>query len=173
MPIEMSSWREPLDATRYSALLVEDDPQLQRAMGRELARLGFRVLVAGHYDAAVVHLAAGEPRIACIDVGLPSKSGYDLCAHIRDSLGLAGLQIIMTSDYGTAEDKAFAEEAGANAFLGKPFSMAQLTQCVASLSKVSRRSVTLAAERHAVAWQACADRQFSNRGLELAGIIAA
>jgi two-component system OmpR family response regulator len=173
MPIEMSSWRKPLDAMRRSALLVEDDPRLQRAMSIELARMDFRVLTAGHYDAAVHQLAMREHYLACIDVGLPNKSGYELCEHIRGSLGLSGLRIIMTSEYGSPQDKSYAEDAGGNAFLRKPFSMLQFTQCVESLSDVSRWSVPLVSELQAVGWKPSSARYFASRRLELAGILAA
>jgi DNA-binding NtrC family response regulator len=51
----------------------------------------------------------------------PSKSGYELCEHIRGSLALVELPILMTSEYASPEDLAYAEGAGANAFLDKPF----------------------------------------------------
>jgi two-component system OmpR family response regulator len=172
MPIEMSSWGKPSDATRRTALIVEDDSKQQRAMSRELARMDFQVLVAGHYDAAVHLLAAREPDIACIDVGLPNKSGYELCEHIRGSLGLAG-RILMTNEYGSPQDKAYAEDAGGNVFLHKPFSMAQFTRCVESLSGVSRCNVSLVSELQVIDWKPNSARYFATRRLELAGILAA
>ncbi len=140
MLIEISSRKRPLDASRRTALIVEDDPRLQRAMSRELAGMDFRVLSASHYDGAVRHLAQLEPHLVCIDVGLPNKSGYELCEHIRGPLGLARLPILMMSDYGGSADKAHAEEAGGNGFLLKPFSMPHFKQCVESLSKGHRPS---------------------------------
>ncbi len=118
---------------RGTALVVEDDPRLLYAMSEQLQRMAFRVLRASHYDGAIHHLATREPDLACIDVGLPNKSGYELCEHIRRSLGLASLPIVMTSEYGCASDMAQAEDAGGNVFLMKPFSMRQLANCVDSL----------------------------------------
>jgi DNA-binding response OmpR family regulator len=132
-----------LDATRRTALVVEDDPRLQKDMTRHLEGMDFYVLSARHYDAAVRHLTTGEPHLVCVHVRLPNKSGYELCEHIRGSLGLMGLPIIMTSEYGSAEDMAFAEDAGGNAFLRKPFSMRQLTYCVESLLGATRPSAPL------------------------------
>jgi len=134
MRIEMSSWKGSLEVLRRTALIVEDNPRLQRAMGMELARMDFQVLTASHYDGALRHLARVEPHVVCIDVGLPNKSGYELCEHIRGSLGLATLPILMTSECGSCADKAHAEEAGGNAFLRKPFSMRRFKQCVESLA---------------------------------------
>lgn len=126
-------------AARPTALVVEDDPQLQRALSRQLVRLEFRVLSASHYDAAVWHLAEQKPHVVCIDVGLPNKSGYELCEHIRGSLRLEELPILMMSEYGSPQDRANAEDAGASAFLRKPFSMRQFTRCIESLSAAARR----------------------------------
>jgi DNA-binding response OmpR family regulator len=118
---------------RRVALIVEDDPRVQRSMSKQLWRAGFQVLSALHYDAAVLHLANRKPHVVCVDVGLPAKSGYELCEYIRGPLGLTLVPIIVTSEYGHSEDMAFAEAVGANAFLRKPFSSQQLTDCVESL----------------------------------------
>jgi DNA-binding response OmpR family regulator len=107
------------------------------------------VLVANHYDAAVCHLAAGEPHVICIDVELPNKSGYELCEHIRGSLRFVALPILMTSDHGDPGNMAYAESAGANAFLHKPFSMRQLAHCIESLLNVSRAGRPLSSEPRA------------------------
>src|SRR5580704_12567932 len=112
-------------------------------MSAQLRQMNLDVLVANHYDAAVCRLAVGELDVICIDVGLPNKSGYELCEHIRGSLGFVGLPILMTSDYGDPGDMAYAESAGANAFLHKPFSMRQLAQCIESLLNLSRAAPPL------------------------------
>jgi CheY-like chemotaxis protein len=132
--------RVPVLARRI-ALVVEDDPRLQKSMRKQLTRGGFSVLSAYHYDAAICHLALHKPHVVCIDVGLPSKSGYELCEYIRGPLGLKRVPIIMTSENGHSEDMAFAEAAGGNAFLRKPFSNLQLAHCVASLLDRTSSSV--------------------------------
>jgi DNA-binding response OmpR family regulator len=126
-----------MDTIQNTALIVEDDPKLQIAMSEQLRHMGLDVLVANHYDAALRHLEVGALHVVCIDVGLPNKSGYELCEHIRGSLRLLGLPILMTSDHGDPGQMAYAEDAGANAFLHKPFSMLQLADCIESLLSVS------------------------------------
>jgi DNA-binding response OmpR family regulator len=122
------------------ALIVEDDPTLQKAMTRELQRMSFDVAGALHYEAAVDHLATRQPHFVCVDLELPTQSGYELCEYIRGPLGLAGVPILVTSDSCFAKDMASAEEAGANAFLRKPFSMRQLTNHVEALFTRARES---------------------------------
>src|SRR5579859_7287690 len=133
MSTEMSIPKVFADSARGTALVVEDDPRLQKAMSEQLRRMGFQVLCASHYDGAIRHLVPREPHLVFIDVGLPNKSGYELCEHIRRSLQLTSLPIVVTSEYGCASDMAQAEDAGGNVFLMKPFSMRQLANCVDSL----------------------------------------
>jgi DNA-binding response OmpR family regulator len=108
-------------------LIVEDDPELQKIMSVELESMGFEVLGALHYEAAVQHLTTAPwPALVCVDLELPTRSGYELCEYIRGPLGGAGVPIVVTSDTGLPEDMACAEEAGADAFLKKPFPMRDL-----------------------------------------------
>lgn len=119
--------------TKRIALVVEDDPRLQRAMVKHLERVEFDVRKAFDFDAAVQHLTTCKPDVACIDLGLPSESGYELCEHIRKQPPFVWLPILVTSERSFPEDMAHAEEAGANAFLKKPFAMHELLKYVSAL----------------------------------------
>src|SRR5580658_2456343 len=121
------------DVTARVALVVEDDPLLQRAMAKLLEKAKFKVLTALHFNAAVLHLNAAKLDVACIDLGLPNTSGYELCEHIRRLPRLFSLPILVTSERSFPEDMAHAEEAGANAFLKKPFPMERLLKYVSAL----------------------------------------
>jgi DNA-binding response OmpR family regulator len=131
MLIAILSTKRPVNDARRIALIVEDDPRLQKAISKKLGRMDFSVLSAGHYDAAVRHLAASEPHVACVHVQLPARSGYELCEYIRRSQGRLGLPVLVTSKYASPSDLANAEDAGGNAFLRRPFSMRQLALSVA------------------------------------------
>lgn len=133
-----------MNVTNRIALVVEDDPLLQRAMAKQLEKAKFQVLTAFDFDAAVRHLSALKPDVACIDLGLPSESGYELCEHIRSRQHLIWLPILVTSERSFPEDMAHAEDAGANAFLKKPFTMDRLLKYVSALldgPQTSRPSV--------------------------------
>lgn len=136
------------DARSYTArrlaLVVDDDPELGQAMATLLANMDFDVIGASHYDEALNHLGARAPDLVCIDVGLPAQSGYDLCEYIRGPMGLSSVPILLMSDWALPQDVACAEEAGASAFLHKPFSMRELTTCVEALVTPER-----GAHRHA------------------------
>jgi DNA-binding response OmpR family regulator len=120
-------------------LVVEDDPQTQKAMSDQLSRMGFDVVCAMHYDAAVEHLRSTEPDLVCVDLELPTESGYELCEYIRGPRGLDAVPILVTSDSNYPEEMAEAEIAGANAFLRKPFSAQELAHYVAALVDEERR----------------------------------
>ena len=131
---DLAARRQPSNPLgERTALVVEDDPRLRRAMMNELARLKFNVLSANHCEAAIGHLERRPADIVCIDIGLPNESGYELCEYIRGTLGLTRMPIIATSEHGTSQDMAHAEDVRANAFLHKPFTMRELAQCVHSL----------------------------------------
>ena len=74
---------------RKVILVVEDDPALLEAMSRHLTdQERYSVLTADNYQTGVKQLSAGVPHIACIDLGLPSESGYEVastCAASRSS----------------------------------------------------------------------------------------
>jgi two-component system, OmpR family, phosphate regulon response regulator PhoB len=118
---------------RGLALVVEDDPSLQRAMLAQLESERFAVLAAYDYNTAVKHLTKSVPQLVCVDLGLPSASGFEVCEYIRKQKDLTNVPILVTSERGSPEDMAHAEEAGANAFLRKPFTMRRLIKYVNAL----------------------------------------
>ena len=124
-----------MEGSRRSVLVVEDDPGLARNMAKHLAAMGFEVKSAFHYEAAIRELALGDItfHLVCIDLSLPTRSGYELCEFIRGPLGLRRIPILVTGESALPEDMAHAEQAGANAFLKKPFSMHQLSHNVAAM----------------------------------------
>lgn len=114
------------------ALVVEDDPDLLETMRRHLGA-GFQVLTAYDYGTAVLQLRSARPDVVCIDLCLPNESGYELCERIREDPALCFVPIVVTNERGFPEDMARAEDAGANAFLKKPFSMQLLAECLVML----------------------------------------
>jgi two-component system chemotaxis response regulator CheY len=121
-------------------LLVEDDPSLLDAMGKRLERGEFEVAIALDYRTAVKRLEGRVPDVACIDLGLPNESGYELCEHIRRTLSLSQVPLVVTSERGFPQDMAQAEEAGANVFLRKPFGLDVLAETIEELLLAGPRS---------------------------------
>jgi DNA-binding response OmpR family regulator len=118
---------------RRTVIIVEDSPPLLRAMSSAVAGMDLIPLPARHGDAAIDHLDAGRVHLVCIDIGLPNKSGYELCEYLRSHARFARVPILATAEYGTSHDLAQAEYAGANGFLRKPFSTRDFVRSVRTL----------------------------------------
>ncbi|MGD0526156.1 MAG: response regulator [Polyangiaceae bacterium] len=116
-----------------TVLVVEDDPALQVNMTRHLSGCGFSVLAAADYHGALAHVQSSPLHVVYVDLGLPNESGYELCERIRLERHQRFVPIVVTGERGFPEDMARAEEAGANAFLRKPFSMRLLTESLQML----------------------------------------
>jgi DNA-binding response OmpR family regulator len=125
-------------------LIVEDDPALQSSMERTLVRHDFAVRAAFDCRRAIPQLEGPRPDVVCIDLCLPDQSGYELCEQIRQMPGCADLPILVMGDAAFPEHMAYAEIAGANAFLKKPFREDALLRCIESLLERAPSSFTSA-----------------------------
>ncbi len=122
-------------APSRSALVVEDDPEVRKLVRKSLERLGFVVTEARTGKEAMDLLAKSQPELVCLDLMLPEQSGYEICEHIRRTTGLRHVPVLVISARALPEDRAHAEEVGADAYLIKPFSFADFNTKVTTLMK--------------------------------------
>jgi two-component system KDP operon response regulator KdpE len=106
-----------------SILVVDDEPQIRRALRVNLEARDFRVLEAVDGESALHVAAEQRPDLALVDLGLPGISGLDVIAGIR---GWSDLPIIVLSVRGAESDKIEALDAGADDYVTKPFGMGEL-----------------------------------------------
>ena len=117
-------------------LVADDFPSLRLLVRRILD--GHEVVEAGTGDEALDLLRAAPVDVAILDVNMPDGSGFDACRAIRrDPLQAATVVIIITAN-GTPDDERRAIEAGADAFLAKPFSARRLVELVNALAAEGR-----------------------------------
>ncbi len=114
-------------------VLVEDHPTQREAIRRCLVEKNFDVHLATDYHSALKLLEDCVPDLLCLDMTLPRESGLELCEHIRSDQRLRSVPVLMISDRFSPEDMANAEEAGANAFLKKPFTRDKLLRYIVVL----------------------------------------
>jgi DNA-binding response OmpR family regulator len=119
--------------TKRVVVLVEDHPTQREAIRRCLVEKNFHVESASDYHGAIKVLAECVPDLLCLDITLPRESGLELCEYIRSDQRLRAIPILVISDRSSPEDMANAEEAGANAFLKKPFTRDKLLKYVVVL----------------------------------------
>jgi two-component system KDP operon response regulator KdpE len=104
-------------------LLVDDEPQILRALRPALSAAGYDVATADGGAAALAHLA-GEPcDVVILDLGLPDMDGKDVIAHIRE---WSDVPIVVLSARDLETEKIAALDLGADDFVNKPFGVGEL-----------------------------------------------
>jgi two-component system, OmpR family, KDP operon response regulator KdpE len=116
-------------------LVVDDEPQLLRALRITIGARGHDVRTAADGRQALADAAAHPPDVIILDLGLPDMDGVDVIRGLR---GWTSAPIIVLSGRTGSEDKVEALDAGADDYVTKPFGVDEL---LARLRAVSRRSV--------------------------------
>lgn len=115
-------------------LLVEDSAVVQAVVRQALRRVVCEVTWAKDGMAALELLRDGiEPDLMLLDINLPRMNGLELLAELRGSGVLPRMPVIIVSTEGEAHDVARALEAGARAYLRKPFRAEQLLEVIDSV----------------------------------------
>ncbi|QHK21152.1 response regulator [Pseudarthrobacter psychrotolerans] len=104
-------------------LVVDDEPQLLRALQVNLHAEGYKVLTALDGTTALQHAASNHPDLIVLDLGLPDINGVDVITKIR---GTSSTPIIVLSARHRSVDKVRALDAGADDYVTKPFGLDEL-----------------------------------------------
>ncbi|MEP7193516.1 MAG: response regulator [Actinomycetota bacterium] len=104
-------------------LIVEDEPQLRRALGINLRARRYEVEAVADGVGALRAAASNPPDLVILDLGLPDMDGNEVVSGLR---GWTRVPIIILSARDTQSDKVEALDAGADDYLSKPFGMDEL-----------------------------------------------
>ena len=104
-------------------LVVDDEPQILRALGTNLKARGYEVDLAPTGEAALEAAARRPPDAVILDLGLPGIDGVQVIEGLR---GWTQAPIIVLSVRGEEADKVGALDAGADDYVTKPFAMGEL-----------------------------------------------
>jgi two-component system KDP operon response regulator KdpE len=104
-------------------LIVDDEPQLLRALGTNLKARGYDVDLAPTGEAALMLAARKHPDLVVLDLGLPGIDGVEVIRGLR---GWTEVPIIVLSVRETERSKVDALDAGADDYVTKPFGMDEL-----------------------------------------------
>ncbi|MDZ4138235.1 MAG: response regulator [Erythrobacter sp.] len=107
-------------------MLIEDEPNIAEALCFILSRDGWRVTNVQDGARAVEVLHAVNPDLVILDVMLPGVGGFDILDAIRADPQTAGLPVMILSAKGQGRDREAAKRAGADLFMAKPFSNAEM-----------------------------------------------
>ena len=116
-------------------LLIEDEGNIREAIGFILSRAGWEVQGHGNGATAIEAVTRTKPDMVILDIMLPSLSGFEILRALRDGAETAQLPVLMLTAKGQARDQEAAFEMGADAYLTKPFSNADLLATVARLAQ--------------------------------------
>ncbi|HEX2503022.1 MAG TPA: response regulator transcription factor [Miltoncostaeaceae bacterium] len=126
-------------------LVVEDDPQVRAMLTRALRYEGFEVAAACDGAEAMAALRASPPDLLLLDLLLPDADGVDLCGRLRADGD--PVPILMLTARDTVTDRVAGFEAGADDYLVKPFSTAELVARVRALLRRARERPATATRR--------------------------
>ncbi|MDH2904276.1 MAG: response regulator transcription factor [Actinomycetota bacterium] len=104
-------------------LVIDDDRSLLRALSLGLQSEGHEVTTATNAESGLRQTALRQPDVVVLDIGLPDMDGLEVCRRIRE---WSDVPIIILSATGTEHRKVAALDGGANDYVTKPFSMAEL-----------------------------------------------
>jgi len=114
-------------------LIVEDDVKLAALIRRGLTAVGISADVVPDGEQGLVRAGATTYDVIVLDVMLPGKDGFEVCRELREERNWAG--VLMLTARGAVKDRVAGLNAGADDYLAKPFSFAELIARVRALAR--------------------------------------
>ena len=105
-------------------LVVDDEPQLRRALERALKLEGYEVELAADGDEALAAVAASGPDAIVLDVLMPKRDGLEVCRALR--AGDDHTPVLMLTARDAVSDRVDGLDAGADDYVVKPFALPEL-----------------------------------------------
>jgi two-component system KDP operon response regulator KdpE len=113
-----------------TVLVVDDEPQIRRALSLNLGARAYEVLEATTGEAAVALVRSRHPDVVLLDLGLPDMDGIEVLESIRPWSQVSVIVLTVRDD---ERSKAEAFAAGADDYITKPFDMAELADRIAGV----------------------------------------
>jgi two-component system KDP operon response regulator KdpE len=104
-------------------LIIDDEPQIRRVVRNALAGEGVRILEAGSGKEGIDLAAAERPDLIVLDLGLPDVPGTSVCRELRK---WSSVPVLVLSARHSETEKVAMLDAGADDYVTKPFSTAEL-----------------------------------------------
>jgi DNA-binding response OmpR family regulator len=115
-------------------LIVDDDPAIRRVVSALLDLDEYGLLEAADGQAALEMVRDERPDLVILDLTMPRLDGLGTCQALRSDPELAGTRVLVLTGRDQPDDRAAAHDAGADAYLVKPFSSLALLDAVKRLT---------------------------------------
>ena len=116
-------------------LLAEDEPNIVESLTFLLERAGYQVSAETDGQDALDAIQKNPPDVVILDVMLTGIDGFEILRRLRSDSQTKALPVIILTAKGQREDREAALDGGANAFIAKPFSNAEVVAAVESLAE--------------------------------------
>ena len=114
-------------------LIVDDEPNIVTALDYLLRRSGYEVRAASNGEEALRQVQEYAPDLVLLDVMMPRRSGYEVCQRIRERPEWSGIKIVILSAKGREAEISKGLAVGADEYITKPFSNAELVARIEQL----------------------------------------
>ena len=116
-----------------TVLVAEDDEDILLLVATRLKRDGFDVLTARTGQEALELVREHRPELAVLDIGMPPPDGLEVVRRIREDAELNATRLLLLTAKAQESDVRRGLDAGADAYVSKPFSPAELSAKVQTL----------------------------------------
>jgi DNA-binding response OmpR family regulator len=114
-------------------VVAEDDEDILELVAMRLEEDGYDIVRAADGQEALELIAARRPDLAVLDVRMPKVDGFEVSRQIHESEELRELPVILLSALARDQDVARGLEAGAIAYVKKPFSLDELVERIQTI----------------------------------------
>ncbi|MGB2951767.1 MAG: response regulator [Gaiellaceae bacterium] len=121
-----------------TVLICDNEPALRALARAALSEGGYTIVEARDGDEALELARSNQPDLIVLDMMMPGRTGLDVLAELRREPAFADTPVVMLTARTQAADREAAARAGADVFLGKPFSPLELASLVERLLNTQR-----------------------------------
>jgi CheY-like chemotaxis protein len=129
-----SKLEPPLESARRRVLVVDDNRDAAKSLGRLLALLGKEVCVAHDGPSALAEVARFRPHVVLLDLGMPGMDGLETARRIRALPQWNEMVLVALTGWGQEEDRQRTQSVGFHAHLVKPIHVDELEAALAQLA---------------------------------------
>jgi DNA-binding response OmpR family regulator len=125
--------------TTRKILVADDNANIRKVVKMGFESLGYTVLTAEDGKQALELIRGEHPDLVILDVMMPEKSGYDVCAEMKGDAELRGIPVVMLTAKNLEEDQYWGRELGADEYITKPYDPEQLEKAVEKIFALRER----------------------------------